>query len=758
MNRLNAILLSIILLAALSATATPTSRAQRDWAPILEYQGEIQADSIRLPVVRLDPRSFNYRFVGEFNVSKILLTNRFPVMAPFDWMARDNWGFNSSCKKDLAIYAGRPSPGNRYSSGEEIVVENMPIGSSIVAEVTRDISMNCSRFVETGLWIRITRTQAGFRVEELNNSLNGYIRIVYYTWPDDPDNGISIRPLLEFTDSGYATNNASCLILGPVPQGSQLVLGAYNYTKYLGDGWALFPVVSGRFMDEACKTESGYEIRMMQPIFKARDTGYKWLSEWGYIPIVEQQPFDGILLGYTWWGKPIMWYNLSYPIMSLPANNANITVLIISNMSNAFQEYPPLGGATPFASVYFGRVSEPRCKGIIYENCYLSREVKFTGGPPFVALGEQAAINHTLYSPEMRMNVISKWWAGGRQGVLEIRDGKLVKLIQTPVSGPVEVELPDGSRAVVARLSNGRMETPFFTNRPFVITMFNSSLLCKFIVGHRTEAIYWGPAKLSDFAQYRYRGQTWFETALGELFGHYYGLEFGNSTHSVYTILTGFSPEVPFYLSIPGYNSSMEAVAQGNGYYIVVEYVKADGRIWLLGGRASPLLNVLIYPRSSSPAWLADNAEKIQKVRNIIGLALVGDRIYYATIIAPWSSMLIMNPVPPPLIPLEIQVAPVGDVPVTPPKPCNDLLLLLITLTIMMLITSSYIYSSNRMSLMPHVAVALISMPIQIAVSVLLACSFITLALTIISSIVTGLTTTYMLTKKLREGEVSIEY
>jgi hypothetical protein len=95
---------------------------------------------------------------------------------------------------------------------------------------------------------------------------------------------------------------------------------------------------------------------------------------------------------------------------------------------------------------------------------------------------------------------------------------------------------------------------------------------------------------------------------------------------------------------------------------------------------------------------------------------------------------------------------------VAPPKPCNDLLLLLVTLTVMMLITSSYMYSSGRMRLTPHVAVAFASVPAQIMVSVMLACSFTTLASTVMATVTTSLTTTYMLMRKLREEELYIEY
>jgi hypothetical protein len=103
-------------------------------------------------------------------------------------------------------------------------------------------------------------------------------------------------------------------------------------------------------------------------------------------------------------------------------------------------------------------------------------------------------------------------------------------------------------------------------------------------------------------------------------------------------------------------------------------------------------------------------------------------------------------------------VAPVEDVPVTPPKPCNDILLLLATLTLIMATTSSYVYNKVRGRLTPHAILSTTLTIVQCAASLSLACSFTTLASTILATATTSLTSTYMLAKSLKEAEVTLEY
>jgi hypothetical protein len=506
--------------------------------------------------------------------------------------------------------------------------------------------------IPTGLWVKITKLDSGFRVEELNKSRRGYVDV--FTIPGE--NAVFVTPKLNgHADASYVVEKSSCYVLNPVKRGSRIVIGAYNSSSLLPHGYALFPIIYAGAMDKACILESRLQLLLNEPIFKGASTGAGWSSSWGYIPVLWLQPPDKVLVDDVE-------LRLTPPFTVIPVDSSNITVVNISEAKNI--------SASRFSAEETARL-----------------EIR-VGAARSGGLFAKKNAAYSLYSSRMDAGMDSRWKSNGVEGVLQMRNGYVTQHTPTPLPSTVVVTLPDGGQAVVAKASGTEIETPFNILQNFKIYVENAT--------HRI-------ARLS------------------------YG---------------GFSVSV------------MYRYVEGVGYF-------------LFGASKYSFLEVLLYPEDAPPSWVAKNAEKINDVQNILGLTVAEDLLQYAIVIAPWQSTLIMSPwvsVPlSTLSPSEIPAvpAPVEEeeaAPVAPPKPCNDLLLLLITLTIMMLITSSYMYGSSRMRLTPHVAVAFASVPAQIMASVLLACSFTTLASTVMATVTTSLTTTYMLTRKLREEELYIEY
>jgi hypothetical protein len=234
--------------------------------------------------------------------------------------------------------------------------------------------------------------------------------------------------------------------------------------------------------------------------------------------------------------------------------------------------------------------------------------------------------------------------------------------------------------------------------------------------------------------------------------------------------------ETPFNI-LQGFTIALEnathqvSILEYGGYAVAVRRIHVrDVGYFLHGMSRYAFLEVLLYPKGASPDWVARNAEKINSAKNILSLAVVDDTLQYTIIIAPWSSTLIMSPwisVPlSTLSPGEIPAVPAPSpieeeeaaAPVTPPKPCNDILLLLATLTLIMATTSSYVYNKVRGRLTPHAILSTTLTIIQCVASLSLACSFTTLASTILATATTSLTSTYMLAKSLKEAEVTLEY
>jgi hypothetical protein len=620
--RKTALIIAFIFLSSLALALTPTSQAQQAWTPRFTYAGEIQADSIRLPVIKLDPAGFPYRLSNDYGVAKVSLTSRDPLK----YFTRGSWGFNHTYDRDI----------NVTSSAIAEVTYNSPRGS-----------------ISTGLWVKVVKLDSGFRVEELNMSRRGYVTV--FTIPGE--DAVFITPKLNgHADASYVVENSACYILNPVKRGDRIVLGAYNYTKQLQHGYALFPIIYAGAMDEVCSINGSLQLILHEPIFKGADTGAGWPSTWGYIPVAWLQPPDKVVIGGVE-------ERLTPPFATIsPATN--ITVIDLSSVANS-------------TATLFSASSKPMEIHVGKAKAVMGSF--YTGGA-----------RYGIYSPRMDAGLSSTWIGDGAEGRLEIKAGKVTQHATTPM-GTVVMALPDGSRAVIAKPSDNGVETPFNILQGFTIALENAT--------HQATILNYG------------------------------------------------------------------------GYAVAVDriYVKDVG-YFLHGMSRYAFLEVLLYPKDASPDWVAKNAEKINNAKNILSLAVVGDAIQYTIIIAPWNSTLIMNPwisVPlSTLSPSEIPAVPAPSpieeeeaaAPVAPPKPCNDILLLLVTLTLIMATTSSYVYNKVRGRLTPHAILSTTLTIVQCAASLSLACSLTTLASTILATATTSLTSTYILAKSLKEAEVTLEY
>jgi hypothetical protein len=99
MEKATLLILAFFLLSSLILALTLPAQAQQAWTPRFTYMGEIQADSVRLPVIKLDPESFPYRLSNDYGVAKVSLTSRDPLK----YFTRTSWGFNHTYSQDINV-------------------------------------------------------------------------------------------------------------------------------------------------------------------------------------------------------------------------------------------------------------------------------------------------------------------------------------------------------------------------------------------------------------------------------------------------------------------------------------------------------------------------------------------------------------------------------------------------------------------------------------------------------------------------------
>jgi hypothetical protein len=132
------------------------------------------------------------------------------------YFTRTSWGFNHTYSQDL----------NVTSNAIAEVTYNSPRGS-----------------IPTGLWVKVAKLDSGFRVEELNKSRRGYVTV--FTIPGE--DAVFVTPKLNgHADASYVVENSTCYMLNPVKRGDRIVLGAYESSRLLPHGYALFPIIYAR--------------------------------------------------------------------------------------------------------------------------------------------------------------------------------------------------------------------------------------------------------------------------------------------------------------------------------------------------------------------------------------------------------------------------------------------------------------------------------------------------------------------------------